>query len=127
MQEVGTGKVGVRLTPYNAFLDAYDSQPVKLFDYVTAECAKRGVLYVHMIEARVKGNTDSECTEDETLDSFAAAAHAGGALFVAAGAFTKETAAERLRSGKADLVRRTRACPYSRADAAACVCFPLLI
>jgi hypothetical protein len=48
------GKVGVRLTPYNAFLDAFDSNPLELMTHVVREVGKRGVAYVHMIEARVK-------------------------------------------------------------------------
>ena len=57
MQEVGADRVGVRLTPYGAVLDCFDSAPKELFPYVVSECAKRKVAYVHMITARVKGAT----------------------------------------------------------------------
>ena len=45
----------MRLTPYGSFLDCFDSAPKELFTHVIAECAKRGVVYVHMVTARVKG------------------------------------------------------------------------
>jgi hypothetical protein len=51
---VGADKVGVRLTPYGQFLDAYDSDPRALMTHVVREVGKRGVAYVHMIESRIK-------------------------------------------------------------------------
>jgi N-ethylmaleimide reductase len=104
VQAIGKERVGVRLTPYNAFLDAYDSKPKELMNYVVTELGKRGVLYVHMIEARIKGNETVEAPEEETLEGFADIVHAANVLFIAAGGFDKDSAAERLRSGKADLV-----------------------
>jgi N-ethylmaleimide reductase len=104
MQAVGKERVGVRLTPYGRFLDAYDSNPKELFNYVVTELGKRNVLHVHMIEARIKGNETVECPAEESLDGFAELARNAGVRFIAAGGFTKESAAEALRSDKADLV-----------------------
>jgi hypothetical protein len=53
----------------------------------------------------VQGNYESECPEHETLDPFKQTAAEAGTLFVAAGGFKAEEAAEKLRTGGADIVR----------------------
>jgi 2,4-dienoyl-CoA reductase-like NADH-dependent reductase (Old Yellow Enzyme family) len=93
--------VGVRFVPWGAFLDAYDSKPYELFTYCVKEASKRGVAYVHMVEPRVHGNADTEPKESESLVPFKEVATVP---FIAAGGFTRETAAAKISSGEADLV-----------------------
>jgi 2,4-dienoyl-CoA reductase-like NADH-dependent reductase (Old Yellow Enzyme family) len=88
--------------PWGAFLDAFDSKPYDLFTYCVKEASKRGVAYVHMVEPRVKGNTDTECDEFESLVPFKDVATVP---FIAAGGFKRESAATKISSGEADLVR----------------------
>ena len=64
-QEVGKDRVGVRLTPYNSFLDAYDSQPKALMGAAVEALCARGVAYVHMVESRIKGNVDDDAEDHE--------------------------------------------------------------
>jgi 2,4-dienoyl-CoA reductase-like NADH-dependent reductase (Old Yellow Enzyme family) len=54
---------------------------------------------------RSQGHYDSEGTVHETLDPFKEAAEEAGVLFIAAGGFKADDAAEKLRTGGADLVR----------------------
>lgn len=103
MQELGRDRVGLRLTAYGNFLDAYDEDPHELFNYVCSEVSSRGIAYVHIIESRVNGNADREADEAETLDSFREAALP--VPLIAAGGFRRESAAEKIATGRADLVR----------------------
>ena len=48
----GKDRVGVRVSPYNAFNGMKDSDPIKLFTYVLGELDTRGVAFVHLIEPR---------------------------------------------------------------------------
>jgi NADH:flavin oxidoreductase / NADH oxidase family len=102
VQEVGAERVGVRLTPYGQFLQAFDSDPVALFTHAVRECSARGVAYVHMIEPRVAGNVDCVAREAESLAPFREAATVP---FIAAGGYTRDTAARAAASGSSDLVR----------------------
>ena len=48
----GSGRVGVRLSPYGTFNDMSDSDPVGLFSYVIEQLSTRNIAYLHLIEPR---------------------------------------------------------------------------
>ena len=48
----GSGRVGVRLSPYGTFNDMCDSDPVKLFSYVIEQLSAKNIAYLHLIEPR---------------------------------------------------------------------------
>ncbi len=51
--KVGAAKVGIRLSPYNTFLqDGLDEDGVELMMYLVKELAKLKLLYLHCIEPR---------------------------------------------------------------------------
>ena len=51
--KVGAGKVGIRLSPYNTFLqDGLDEDGKELTLYLIKELAKLNLLYIHCIEPR---------------------------------------------------------------------------
>ena len=49
---VGASKVGIRLAPFNFFLDCTDSDPKALYGHLIPELSKRKLGYVHLIAAR---------------------------------------------------------------------------
>ena len=49
---VGAAKVGIRLAPFNFFLDCTDSDPKALYGHLIPELSKRTLGYVHLIAAR---------------------------------------------------------------------------
>ena len=97
----GPDRVGVRIGPSNTFNEMHDSDPRALFSYVAAGLRDRGIVYLHIIEPRIKGNT-----EIDVLPPVAA-----GTLkpifrgpVIAAGGFDQEQAIEIIENGGADLV-----------------------
>ena len=48
----GADRVGIRLSPFGAFNDMRDSDPVRLFRHAIAEMARIGLAYVHLVEPR---------------------------------------------------------------------------
>jgi hypothetical protein len=108
LQEVGADRVGIRLSPYGTFLDAYDKDPHSLYMYLCSQIKERGIAYIHMIESRVNGSVDVD-DEDydkvqrETLVDFREASRP--LTFIAAGGYTRNNSAKAVSSGHTDMVR----------------------
>ncbi|CAL5229665.1 g13030 [Coccomyxa viridis] len=101
--KVGAAKVGIRLSPYNTFLqDGLDEDGVELMMYLVKELAKLKLLYLHCIEPRSStGHVDVEPPPDQTLLPFR---KAWPGAFLAAGGFTKPLGDEAIKDGAVDLV-----------------------
>lgn len=98
----GSGKVGVRLSPYGTFNDMSDSDPIALFNYVLEQLNERKVGYVHLIEPRstsAGGNDevydDAPSTSDLFHKSF-------DGVFLSAGGYDAASAKDAVASGKVD-------------------------
>ena len=46
------GRIGIRFSPFGAFNDMHDSDPIALFRHVIAEMARLRIGYVHLVEPR---------------------------------------------------------------------------
>ncbi|KAL6233795.1 hypothetical protein BDW75DRAFT_251811 [Aspergillus navahoensis] len=117
-EAIGAERVGIRLSPYNYFLDTRDSNPQKHWGYLCTQIASlpdsTRPAYVHMIEPRFDEVLDEsekinalESTQDiikPSLDGFRSALKKGGVSFIAAGNFKPENAGEKLTSDGADAV-----------------------
>ena len=55
---VGSGRVGIRLSPVTPANNAFDPDPQPLFDYVLRELAGFNLAYVHIIEGATGGQRD---------------------------------------------------------------------
>jgi N-ethylmaleimide reductase len=103
-QAIGADRLGVRLSPYGRYGGISDTDPVALFGFVARELSRRGIAYLHLIEASA-----SEIGIDDKLH---ADAPNNAALFrqsfegplISAGAYTPESAADALESGRSDAV-----------------------
>lgn len=101
----GSGKVGVRLSPYGTFNDMSDSDPMALFSYVLAELNKRKIAFLDLIEPRSSGaggsddagNTSAPMTSELFRGLFK------GTL-ISAGGYNPENAKLAIESNKADAV-----------------------
>jgi N-ethylmaleimide reductase len=49
--EIGTKRLGVRLSPFGQYGGIHDSNPLELFTFVVKELSRRGIGYLHLIEA----------------------------------------------------------------------------
>ncbi len=58
VQEIGGGKVGIRLSPVTPSNDVSDSNPQPLFDYVVQQLAPLKLAYLHLIEGSTGGARD---------------------------------------------------------------------
>jgi NADPH2 dehydrogenase len=64
---VGTERTAMRLSPYSDFNGMLMDEPEPTFKYLTEELKKLGLAYLHLIEARITGNDDSECGGQKTV------------------------------------------------------------
>ncbi|KAK6192980.1 hypothetical protein LQW54_012925 [Pestalotiopsis sp. IQ-011] len=60
---VGSDRVGLRLSPWSDFQGMRMSDPVPQFTHLVSEAKKLKLAYLHIIEARISGNTDNGCTD----------------------------------------------------------------
>lgn len=64
---VGADRVGVRLSPYSDFLGMLMEEPDPTFKCITEKLKPLGLAYLHLIEARIRGNDDAECGGQRTV------------------------------------------------------------
>ncbi|KAJ0977211.1 hypothetical protein J5N97_012685 [Dioscorea zingiberensis] len=53
VDEIGAGRVGIRLSPYANYMESGDSNPEALGLYMASSLNKFGILYCHMVEPRM--------------------------------------------------------------------------
>lgn len=58
---VGANRTAMRLSPYSDFNGMLMNEPEPTFEYLLARMKPLGLAYLHLIEARIKGNDDAEC------------------------------------------------------------------
>lgn len=97
-------RVGVRLSPWGHFNSMRDSDPGKLFDYVTAELGRRGLAYLHVVEPRADQNSDINAIDPNAPDAASRFKRRFGGKVIAAGGFVRETAEQAIASGAADAI-----------------------
>jgi N-ethylmaleimide reductase len=132
VEEIGGGRVGVRLSPVTPANDIDDDDPQPLFDYVVRELARLGLAYVHVIEGATGGprQVDGRPFDDLALRRAWHEAGAKGAWMVNNG-YDRRLAEQALEHGadlvafgrpfiaNPDLVTRLRAnAPLAEIDAA---------
>ncbi|CAN8275614.1 unnamed protein product [Cochlearia groenlandica] len=99
-KEIGKDRVGIRLSPFADYMESGDTNPEALGVYMAESLNKYGILYCHVIEARMK-----------TLGEIAECPHklmpmrkAFKGSFISAGGFTREDGNEAVAKGRTDLV-----------------------
>jgi N-ethylmaleimide reductase len=100
----GSGRVGVRLSPYGTFNDMHDSDPVALFTHVLGRLSDRRIAYAHVIEPRAStagGGDDVDLGAPCTSEIFR---RAFDGVFISAGGYDRERAMQAVASGQADAV-----------------------
>jgi N-ethylmaleimide reductase len=60
VEEIGAGRVGIRLSPVTPANDIVDANPQALFDYVVRQLGLLGLAYVHVIEGATGGPREVE-------------------------------------------------------------------
>jgi len=100
----GSGRVGVRLSPYGTFNDMSDSDPVALFTYVLKELSSRGIAYAHIIEPRASlaGGQDGTNAQAPRATEIFRKAFPGP--IISAGGYDRDEALRVIEAGIADAV-----------------------
>ena len=101
IDEIGAGRVGMRLSPYSDFNEAGDSDPDRLGLYLANAFSKLDLVYLHVIEPRSVGADVIEgCPEGQLLPMRKAFKN----TFIVAGGFDRTTGNEVVAEGGTDLV-----------------------
>uniref|UniRef100_A0A0D6QY31 NADH:flavin oxidoreductase/NADH oxidase N-terminal domain-containing protein n=1 Tax=Araucaria cunninghamii TaxID=56994 RepID=A0A0D6QY31_ARACU len=98
---IGPDRVGIRLSPFAAFLEAYDSNPEALGIYMAEALNKYNILYAHCVEPRMVTALEKL---NATEKSLVAMRKAFKRTFLVAGGFNREEGNAAISSGNADLV-----------------------
>ncbi|KAF5627205.1 NADPH2 dehydrogenase [Fusarium tjaetaba] len=64
---IGADKIGMRLSPYSDFLGMLMDDPDPQFHYLVEQLKPLGLAYLHLIEARIRGNDDADCGGQRTV------------------------------------------------------------
>lgn len=67
VEAVGAQRTGIRLSPYSTFGGMGMDEPEETFTYLASQLRTLGLAYLHVVEARIKGNTESECGGDRNV------------------------------------------------------------
>jgi NADPH2 dehydrogenase len=75
VEEIGSQRVAIRLSPWSDFLDMGMDDPVPTFTYLVQRLSALNLGFLDLVEARIRGNDDANCGGDNDV-SFAV--HAWG-------------------------------------------------
>ncbi|XP_060673484.1 putative 12-oxophytodienoate reductase 11 [Ziziphus jujuba] len=100
VNEIGADKVGIRLSPFAAYMESGDSDPNALGLHLVQSLNKYGILYCHMVEPRMKQVGEIS----QTFDSLQPMRKAFNGTFIVAGGYTREDGNKAVAENHADLV-----------------------
>jgi len=98
IQEIGAGKVGIRLSPVTPFNDITDSDPQAVFSHLIEQLSLRGIAFIHMIEGATGGARDIPGFDYQ----WARKAFKGA--YIANNSYDRQMAIDAVESGTADAV-----------------------
>ncbi len=101
---IGTGRLGVRLSPFGQYGGIHDSHPLELFSFVIRELSKRRIAYLHLIEARGSEMGLTDELHDNAPNNAALFRPAFDGPLLSAAAYTPESAAETIDKKHADAI-----------------------
>lgn len=94
VQDIGAGKVGIRLSPNGEANDAAEPETEKIYGHLVTELDKRGLAYLHLIESFEGLNSDP--AKRATIEAVRKKWHG---FYVANGAYTAERADRAVSQG----------------------------
>ncbi|XP_060673685.1 12-oxophytodienoate reductase 2-like [Ziziphus jujuba] len=100
VDEIGADKVGIRLSPFADFMESGDSNPKALGLHMAQALNKYGILYLHVIEPRMK--TPGEICE--CYDTLVPMRKAFNGSFISAGGFNRDLGNKAVAENDTDLV-----------------------
>jgi len=95
--QIGADKVGVRISPVNAFNDMHDSDPQSLFNHVAEQLNTVHPAYLHAVEVTMAGEVDHKVDMQQIRQRF-------NGLYIANGGYDKSRGNAAIASGAADMI-----------------------
>ncbi|CAK1365351.1 unnamed protein product [Cercospora beticola] len=68
IEAIGADRTALRLSPYSSFGGMLMNDPEPTFEYLLQNLKSLKLAYLHLIEARIKGNDDSDCGGQKSVD-----------------------------------------------------------
>lgn len=65
---IGAERTAIRLSPYSDFGGMLMDEPEPTFEYLLQQLKPFGLSFLHLIEARIKGNDDADCGGQKSVD-----------------------------------------------------------
>ncbi|KAL3838227.1 hypothetical protein ACJIZ3_022818 [Penstemon smallii] len=100
ISEIGSKRVGIRLSPYANYNDCGDSNPDALGLYIAEALNKYNILYCHVIEPRMI----TQFEKQESKSCLLPMRKAFHGTFIVAGGYNRDDGNEVIMRGEADLV-----------------------
>jgi N-ethylmaleimide reductase len=97
----GSDRVGIRLSPTNAFNGMSDSNPEALFKYVVGKLNPLNLAYLHILEGSIHVDNESITTNSFNASSLR---NIYTGTYMANNGYTKDSANQAIATGNADLV-----------------------
>jgi len=107
IEEFGSDKVGIKVTPVGRFNDMFDSDPLALYSYFLKELDRRKVAFVEISKApefRAVPNYYGVSGEEQIPDVYAAFRKSFSGIIIANNGFDFDSANKVIESGNADMV-----------------------
>jgi N-ethylmaleimide reductase len=101
---IGPDRVGVRLSPFGQYGGIRDSNPLGLFTFVIEQLDKRGIAYLHLIEAKGSEMGLTDELHEDALNNAALFRGVFRGPLLSAAAYTPETAALAIENKHADAI-----------------------
>lgn len=105
----GSGRVGVRLSPFGKTNGMADDDGPALWDHVVAQLGSRRLAYLHLVEPRADQRSDTNALDLDAPDASERFKPIFGGAIIAAGGFVPKTARGAINSGRADAIAFGRA------------------
>ena len=96
--EIGSGRVGIRLSPLTSFNDSSDTNPQETYGHLVEALNKRKIAFIHFIEGETGG------TRNKTGFDYEWARQTFKGTYIANNGYNRQMAIDAIASGHADAV-----------------------
>ena len=102
--EIGSEKVGVRLTPEGRFMGMGDDTPKDTFGYIAKELNAFNIAYLHVVEPRMINFDRDEAFDYGDIDVIKLMRNNFNGVLIAAGGYEKSSGEEAIDNDRADAI-----------------------
>lgn len=104
IKELGSDRVGVRLSPWGTFNDMSDDTGIEIWKYIGTELSKRDLAYLHVIEPRADSTNDTKPLDSDAPDAGENLKNFFNGPVISSGGYIAETARQAITEKRADAI-----------------------